>query len=95
MPMKCERAMIIRRLQDISDDSGKLPKRVQLPSITNRKYLDAGGEASIWSGQLGNKLVVARQAPHPIDGDDWNSPEGRLILKARYTLHFHCFSPVF
>lgn len=83
------RATIVRRLQDLSSESGQFLQRFQLSSITDRKFVSSGSEASIWSGRLGEKPVVARQANLPTVGGSWDSEEGRLVLKVCSPLSSH------
>lgn len=80
---------MVRLLQDISGESGQLPKSVRLPSITHRKFLGLGGEAAIWAGRLGKRRVVSRETylSSAMNGG-WSSDEGRLTLKV-YTVLSH------
>lgn len=74
-------------LQEVSSATGRLPRRLQLPSIRDLSYKGQGGEASIWVGTMGGRLVVSRQTQPPYNWD-WESEEGRLIKKVGCALLF-------
>lgn len=81
------RLIVIRLLQDISSKSERLPQRVQLPPIKDRKFVNTGSEASVWTGELGENRVVSREVNLPTIGDDWDSSEGRLVLKVCFRFY--------
>lgn len=88
------RSLIVRRLQDISSQTGEFPQQVQLPELTDRRHIGGGGEASIWLAKLDGKEVISRECAHPSDGD-WEGEEGKLILKVsgRVLRCSHPFNP--
>lgn len=73
------RAMVVRRVQDVSSESGQLPPDVPLLTVTDRISIRCGGEAYIYLARLMGQQVVSREHPAPEDGD-WNSLDGKLIL---------------
>lgn len=73
------RDTVVRRVQDISGESGQLPQDVLLPDVTDRRYKLVGGEAFIYLARLRGRQVVSREYLPPEDGD-WESPDGKLIL---------------
>lgn len=86
------RSLIVRRLQDISSESGELPQQVQLPELTDRRHIGGGGEASIWLAKLNGKQVISRECSHPSDGD-WEGEEGKLILKVSACMLVYLHQP--
>lgn len=74
------RDKVVRCLQNVVGDYGRLPQRVCLPAVTERRFVGAGGEASIWLAKLKGKQVISRECPHPEDGD-WDGVIGKRILK--------------
>lgn len=68
------------------DDSGRLPGPLQLTSITNLKFVRAGAEASVWLGQHQGRVVTELQINHPTTGEEWDSEEGRQIIRVRQFL---------
>lgn len=87
------RDLAVRRVQDIAGESGTLPRKVHLPAIDDRRHIGGGGEATIWRAKLKGKLIVSREC-NPPDGGDWNSEDGKAILKvSRRGLHiYECYS---
>lgn len=46
------RAVVVRRVQDVSSYSGQLPEVIQYFSVIRRKQMGGGGEASIYLAEL-------------------------------------------
>ncbi|KAF8307229.1 kinase-like protein [Clavulina sp. PMI_390] len=76
-----DRPHILRLLQDLVSETGRLPSCVRILDVTKNKIINSGGEAEIWEATLDGETVVARDLLKPRNRD-WSSSEGLEIQMA-------------
>lgn len=56
-----------------------LPRHLECPELSDRRYLGEIGGMVIWAGLLEGQMMISREHKCPDDG--WDSEEGKAILK--------------